>query len=148
MKQTLKNLSKAKVRKSLRQFHQNNPGIIAGDKHPSYGKHHSEETKKKSSELKKGDSNPMFGKHHSEETKQLMSKRQKGKKLSKEHKRKISETSKGQKHTTEHNKKVSEAIKKVWAKRKESRDSLRYTGENPVVESSSIIGRGCIFNIA
>ena len=82
-------------------------GLCAGEKHPMFGKHHSdetkqkiskshkgkpahnkgkpmsEETKKKLSESKKGllsgEKNPMFGKHHSDETKQKISKVHKGK---------------------------------------------------------------------
>src|ERR1041384_4902805 len=43
-----------------------------GDKNPFFGKHHSEKTKKRWSEIRKGKNmgvnNPMFGKHHSKET--------------------------------------------------------------------------------
>jgi len=44
-----------------------------GEKHPFYGKHHSEETKKKMSKKNKGENNKMFGKKHSEETRKKMS---------------------------------------------------------------------------
>lgn len=47
-----------------------------GEKHPNYGKHHTEETREKiSSTLKgkfSGENHPMYGKHHTEETKQKM----------------------------------------------------------------------------
>lgn len=43
---------------------------------PFYGKHHTEKTKQKMSEVKYGENNPFYGKHHSEETKRKMSKAQ------------------------------------------------------------------------
>jgi hypothetical protein len=69
-----------------------------GAKNPFYGKHHSEETKQKISEIrrlqggrphtaeskkklsesKKGDKNPCYGKHHSEETRKKMSESRSG----------------------------------------------------------------------
>jgi len=44
-----------------------------------------------------GTNNPFFGKHHTEETKKKMSEKHKGKKLTEEHKRKLSEVGKGKK---------------------------------------------------
>ena len=41
---------------------------LKGEKHYLYGKHHSEETKKKISDALKGEKNPFYGKHHSEES--------------------------------------------------------------------------------
>lgn len=38
-----------------------------GVNHPLYGKHHSEESKKKMSEVRKGVNHPNYGKHHSKE---------------------------------------------------------------------------------
>ena len=92
-----------------------------GETHPMFGKHHSEESKRKNSESNKvacaGEKNGMFGKHHSEETRQkigdnqrgwhhteeskeaiskAISVRQKGRKMSEETKRKISEARMGQ----------------------------------------------------
>ena len=71
---------------------------LCGEKHPMYGKHHTEEAKKRMSENKKGkyvgENSPNYGKHLSEETK-----------------RKMSEARKGETHTEEHNRKVSEALK-------------------------------------
>lgn len=67
-------------------------GTQAGEKHPLYGKHHSEDTKRKI-----GDANR--GRKASEETRQKMSKAGKGKKKPKfteEHCRKISETHSGE----------------------------------------------------
>ena len=50
-----------------------------GENHPMYGKHLSEETKKKLSESQKGENSPMYGKHLSEETKKKLSESHKGK---------------------------------------------------------------------
>ena len=44
-----------------------------GENNPLYGKHHSDETRKKLSELTKGENHPMYGKHRSEETRKKMS---------------------------------------------------------------------------
>ena len=69
-----------------------------------YGKHHTEETKKKLSEISKDrydspDKNPFYGKHHTEESKKKMSEAKRGRKLSEEHKRKISLSGKGRKNS-------------------------------------------------
>ena len=63
-------------------------GLQAVEKHPMYGKHHTEESKQLMSKNRKGKctrenncnygklkgkDNPMYGKHHTEESKQLMS---------------------------------------------------------------------------
>lgn len=45
----------------------------SGDNNPMWGKHHSEETKRKISESNKGENHHMYGKHHSEEHKKRMS---------------------------------------------------------------------------
>lgn len=73
--------------------------------HPFFGKHHSEESKKKISNSLKGEKNPNFGKHRSEDTKLKISNSQKGKKNhrygkhnSEEHKKKISIGNKGKHH--------------------------------------------------
>ena len=49
-----------------------------GERNGFYGKHPTEETKRKISESLKGDKNPFYGKHHTEETKQKISKSNKG----------------------------------------------------------------------
>ena len=52
-----------------------------GKDNPNYGRHHTEEAKKKMSESHKnyrGENHPMYGKHHSEETKKKMSDIRKG----------------------------------------------------------------------
>ena len=63
------------------------------------------------SEALKGKNNPMYGKHHSEETKKKMSEARKGRKLSEETKRKLSEALKGRKCSEETKRKMSEAKK-------------------------------------
>ena len=55
----------------------------------------------------KGKNNGMFGKHHSEETKKKWSLIRKGKKISEEQKQKISKANKGLKRTDETKKKMS-----------------------------------------
>ncbi len=53
---------------------------MKGKNNPMYGKFHSEETKRKLSEVNKGENNPFYGKHHSKETKRKLSEVQKGEK--------------------------------------------------------------------
>ena len=90
----------------------------SGPNHPLYGRKHSEETRKKQSEVKKGINNPNYGRKHSEETRKKMSEALKGtnnpnygKKLSEETRKKLSEAFKGRKHSEETRKKLSEANK-------------------------------------
>ncbi len=61
-----------------------------------YGKHHSEETKKKMSDKHKGELHPLYGKYHSEETKKKMSESGKIKIFTEEHKKNISKANKGE----------------------------------------------------
>jgi len=90
------------------------------------GYKHTEETKGKMSEIKKGKNNPMYGRHHTDESKRKMSRKGKnhpfyGKHLSEEHKRKQSEANKGNapwnkgktghKRTQETKRKMSESAK-------------------------------------
>lgn len=74
-----------------------------GEKHYLYGKHLSEETKKKMSEANKGEKNPMYGKKFSEESK-----------------KKMSEAKIGEKHPL-YGKKQSEPIKKKMSEAKKGR---------------------------
>jgi len=74
----------------------------ASEKHPLYGKHHSEKTKKKMSEAK-------IGIHRSEETKRKIGQAHKGMHRSEETKRKISEAHMGIHYSKETRKKLSEA---------------------------------------
>ena len=68
---------------------------IIGKNNPFYGKHHTEATKKKMSEVKKGEKSVWFGKHHTEATKKKMSEARKGHIVSNETKQKLSEFHKG-----------------------------------------------------
>jgi len=72
---------------------------ISGTNNPMYGRKHSEETRKKLSEVNKG-------KKHSEESKKKMSEVQKGKKVSEETRKRMSEANKGRKHSEESKKKM------------------------------------------
>lgn len=49
-----------------------NHADFSGENNPNFGKHHSEESKKKMSEAQTGEKNHMFGKHHSEESKKRL----------------------------------------------------------------------------
>lgn len=49
-----------------------------GEKHPMFGKHHSNEARRKISEANKGKPSPMKGKHHTKESLQKMSEARKG----------------------------------------------------------------------
>lgn len=100
-----------------------------GDRNPRWGKHHSEEARRKMSEANKGRKSPMKGKHHSDEAKQKMSEANKGENhpfFSKHHteetKKKKSEAMKGEKN---HNwgKHVSEETRR---KMRESRKHRKF----------------------
>ena len=52
---------------------------MRGENHPLYGKHHSEEHRKKISESLKGENSPLYGKHFSEEHRKKLSESKKGK---------------------------------------------------------------------
>lgn len=71
----------------------------SGSNNPFYGKHHTEETKKKLSEMRTGqyvgEKSPLYGTHLSEETRQKMSIAKTGTKMSDEAKKKMSEQRKG-----------------------------------------------------
>ena len=108
---------------------------MKGKKPPNFGKHPSEETKrkmseankgkivseetrKKLSELRKGKKHPMFGKHHSEESKKKNSDAHKGRESgmkgkthSEESKKKNSDAHKGKTASVETRKKLSELRK-------------------------------------
>ena len=50
-----------------------------GENNPLFGKHHTEESRKKMSEAMKGENHPLFGKHHTDKTLRKMSESHKGK---------------------------------------------------------------------
>lgn len=77
----------------------------------SFTKHHSEETKRKMSELSKNENNPFYGKKHTEETRLKMSKARKGRKHSEETKRKIADGNKNKIVSEETKRKLSELNK-------------------------------------
>lgn len=82
-----------------KQLHRNLEKLIGdtkkygspGDKNPNYGKHMSDETKRKISEAESGPNHWNWGGHHSDETRRRISEGQKGKILSESHRKKISE---------------------------------------------------------
>ena len=84
---------------------------ISGKNHWCYGKHRSEETKKKIGNAQIGKKHWNYNKHHSKETKKKMSETKKGKHRTEETKKKISEAHKGKKHTKETKKKMSDSQK-------------------------------------
>ena len=75
-----------------------------GENHPMYGKHHSDESKKKMSEVRKG-------KPKTKEWRKRIGEANKGKKMSEEARRKVSEANKGKHLSEEHKKKLSEVNK-------------------------------------
>ncbi len=131
-----------------------------GEKHPMFGKKHSDTSRRKMSEAqtmygRTGEKNPFFGKKHSAETRKKMSEARTGKKLSDEHRRKLSEAGTGKKnamygktvspetrrklseahtgkkHSAEARQIMSEANKAAWARRR----LTKYTyDENPLRE--------------
>lgn len=58
--------------------------IRSGGTAPMYGKHHSEETKRKFSENRQGEKNNFYGRHHTEETKEILRQKNIGKKHTEE----------------------------------------------------------------
>lgn len=70
-----------------------------------------DEMRKKNSEAKTGSRHPLFGKHHSDETKKKMSAAKLGKTHSEEHKKKNSEAQKGKTISKETREKISHALK-------------------------------------
>ena len=110
---------------------------LRGEKHPNYGKHHSEETKRKISEAQIGKeiseetrkklSEANKGRTYSEEYKQRMSEICKGRVVSEETKERIREALKDREFSEEHKNKISEAMKEVW-QNEEYRESR--SGEN------------------
>lgn len=73
------------------------------------GKKFSSKHKKQISIANSGKNNPMFGKHHSEEAKRRISKANTGRKRSKESRDKQSKSLRGRRFSEEHKRKISEA---------------------------------------
>ncbi len=115
--------------KRIKKQSESMKGKYDGENNPFYGKYHSDETKRKLSEIAKmriGEKNSFYGKHHTEKTKEKISLKNKGKigynlgkKFSEEHKKNLSDSHKGQKswnkgltkETDERIKKQSESMK-------------------------------------
>lgn len=66
---------------------------MEGNNNPFYGKHLSEDTRRKLSESKKGNNNPFYGKHHTAESRRKISEATKN--ISDETRRKLSESKNG-----------------------------------------------------
>jgi group I intron endonuclease len=79
----------------------------------------------------RGENNPIFGKHLSEEHKKKIGEGNKGKKLSEETKKKLSEANKGKHHSEETKRKMSLASKgKLKSEKTRQRMSAAQRGEN------------------
>lgn len=83
----------------IKQKMRDNHYDVSGSNNPFYRKHHTEETKKKLSEMRTGkyvgEKSPLYGAHPSEETRRKMSEARTGTKMSDETKKKMSEQRKG-----------------------------------------------------
>lgn len=89
--------------------------LMKGENNPNYGKHMSEAQKKKISEsrigLSAGEKHPMYSKHHSNETKQKMSVARKKRITSLETRQKISRAMKKRYENFEEREKISKTLK-------------------------------------
>ena len=89
--------------------------LYKGENNPFYGKHHTEETRKRISEKIKsercGENNPMYGKHLSKEHKQKLSEKLSGENNPMYGKKGILSPNYGKTFTEEHKKKISESHK-------------------------------------
>lgn len=132
----------AKEYAEAREAHRN---AISGENNPWYGKHQSEEIRKRLSESKLGEKHPNYGKHLSEDTRRKMSLAATGegnpfygKHLSEGHKNKISNSMKGKnnhfygKHHTEETKKKIRESKKYIKMSEETKQKISNAtkGEN------------------
>ena len=87
--------------KSLGMYYNRPSSELIFIKHNEHKSLHkpSEETKKKMSTAKKGEKHPMYGKHRTEETRKKIAETNKGKKRSEETRKKIAEIKKGNTNT-------------------------------------------------
>lgn len=109
-----------------------NHADFSGEKHPMFGKHHSEESKKKMSESK-------TGKHLSEEHKKKLSEAHTceknpwyGKHLSEEHKKKLSEAQTGEKSYW-YGKHLSDEMKKKIRENNPSKSVLQFSKDGEFI---------------
>lgn len=93
---------------TLEKLSKSHKGLMSGEKNPMYGKHLSDETKKKLSERFSGVNNPFYGRKLSDESKAKISKANSGRVVSAERKEYLSRTMSGEnnpfygkKHTKE-----------------------------------------------
>jgi len=99
--------AREKISKGLKLAYKEGRKIVpdySGEKHPMYGKHHTDEAKEKCG-------NSFRGKKHKKETKQKMSQAHMGVKKTKEHAKHISEGRKGIIFSDEHKKNISKSKK-------------------------------------
>lgn len=84
--------------KMFYNLHNDGGNFDCGEKHPMFGKHHSNSTKQKIRNSLLGEKNHFYGKHHSSETRKRISEIHSKKRISDEHKRRISECGTGEKN--------------------------------------------------
>ena len=113
-----------------------------GKEHPMFGKHHSEESKRKMSEAKCGDKHPCYGKHLSEDTKRKIGEANSKHRLTdeqKEHLRQINLGKKQSQSTIEKRSKsmmghsVSEETRKKISNSKEKKPVMQMSLDNIVI---------------
>ena len=92
--------------------------VKKGEKHHMFGKTHTEEARKKISNALKGEKSPMYGKEFSIQTKKKMSDAAKVRFVSEETKQRLRTLRSGMKTSEETRKKMSEAAKKRYEKLK------------------------------
>ena len=127
------------------EYSTNQINRLSGENHPNYGKHLSEETKKKISESLSGENHPNYGKHLSEETKSRIGRANSialsGKKLSEETKKRMSESHSGHSVSDETRRKISDdkRIKSfAFTSYKESGGSLSWNDFQQAIKNGSI----------
>jgi NUMOD3 motif len=137
--------------KKLKEDFSNRKKEIKGKLHPNFGKHWSEETKRKiglkAEQNFKGERNPFYGKHHTKETKLMISNKKKGRyigdknpmygknsrdymteKAKIEHDKKISKANKG---NNRFKNKSEEEMMTIKEKMKKAKDGIYFGSNNP-----------------